>query len=593
MRKTPSHEKIDVGLREDSEDPVTVLSAQDPTTLLDEADQANLFEEKDPATVLSAEQPTISQNPSLEEKSAGGSFQIIADKYRILKKLGSGGISSVYRVQHVHLGKTYALKLLQELKQDSIMRFQQEAKAASMLHHSNIVGVVDFGIHNGTPYMVMDCVEGQTLSQFAKTNSAARDPVKLARLFGEICSALAHAHEAGVVHRDIKPSNIMITQDESLVEHAVVVDFGIAKITKGPESTDSQLTRTGDVFGTPLYMSPEQCRGAAVDARSDIYSLGCVMYELITGRPPFEGDSPYEIIHKQISVAPEPFSNQLRKSKTIQQLETLILRAMAKSPEDRFQYMLEMSSALKAIELGSKASQNMLPHQLKMAVARFKASDRQEAILHFGLVSSTILASILAVVITIFPAELNKTSHQIDFETKIIAQIRKIFTMKKERESSIFKIHKNTVKRDLIYLKNYCSVDKETAAKFEIVSVKTLKAATTLREVGRIRNSVANAATLMEITTNLNNMESTLSATIAAWSQADIEANELANITSIKLEAAKNKLIVMTLLLIASLVLALPVGIILCFLVYLSYNRKKKSAQEGSDPLEKLVLKQK
>lgn len=566
MSKTPSHEKIDVGLREEDEDPVTVMSAEH------------------------APQPGDRRlNISDSENSAA---QIIAEKYRVLTKLGAGGISSVYRVQHVHLGKTYALKLLQELKQDSIMRFQQEAKAASMLHHPNIVGVVDFGIHSGTPYMVMDCVEGLTLSQFAKA-SGHIDPVKLARLFGEICSALAHAHESGVVHRDIKPSNIMITLDEMNVEHAVVVDFGIAKITKGTEDADSQLTRTGDVFGTPLYMSPEQCRGSQVDARSDIYSLGCVMYEILTGHPPFEGDSPYEIIHKQISTAPEPFSNQLRRSRTTQQLESLILRAMAKSPDDRFQYMLEMSSSLKAIEIGSKATQNMLPHQFKMAVARFKASDRQEGILKVGLLISSVLAFFLALIISTFPAELNKTTHQINFETKIISGIREIFTMKVDSKDSIFKIKKNVVKRQLVALKKFCSVDPDTAAKFEIASKKTLRACDTLTDLRDIKQTLTTNSGLLQMATNLTEIEANLSRSINTWSEANQETNELANIASIKAEAAKNKLMLMISLLVASLALSLPVAISLCFLLYLSYTRKKKKGQDTLEPLQTDALKQK
>ncbi len=560
MSKTPSHEKLDVGLREGLEDPVTVLSAEQAPT---------------PVTARSTD----------EGLAVSGSFQIIAEKYMVIKKLGAGGISSVYQVRHVHLEKVYALKLLHELKQDSIMRFHQEAKASSMLHHPNIVGIVDFGIHSGTPYMVMDCVEGLTLSQYLRANGAI-EPTKLARLFGEICSALAHAHESGVVHRDIKPSNIMITLDSMNVEHAVVVDFGIAKITN-QETTDSQLTRTGDVFGTPLYMSPEQCRGSAVvDARSDIYSLGCVMYEIVTGKPPFEGDSPYEIIHKQISAAPQPFSNKLRKLKTIQQLESLILRAMAKSPEDRFQYMLEMASALKAIELGSKSSQNFMPHQVKMAMARFKASDRQEGILQVGLASSAVLAFALALVISTFPMQLNYTNHQIQSFNNILSTIREIFTMRKDR--SIFKIKKSVVTNQLIYLKRYCSVDPDTAAKFEIAARKTLRACGTLREVARIRQEVLNASTLMEITANLNNMEANLSNTVNSWSEANQESIELTNMTSIKLDSAKNKLIIMTSLLVASLLLSLPVAVILCFLLYLSFTRQKRKNQDA-DTFDKLV----
>src|SRR6185369_12938051 len=232
---------------------------------------------------------------------------IIGGRYKILDLIGHGGMGSVYRVEQVQLGKIYALKTL---KADSISdvtwrRFQNEAKAASRLEHANLVKAYDFGlIDERQPYFVMDLVEGESLADRLKRTGPLTVPEALA-LFIPLCFALDYAHKEGIVHRDLKPSNIVLAKKEGKHDlEPKIVDFGIAKIIQTVDGTADALTKTGDVFGTPSYMSPEQCTGGAIDYRTDIYSMGCVMFEALTGSPPFHGESAVALLGQHVGVEP-------------------------------------------------------------------------------------------------------------------------------------------------------------------------------------------------------------------------------------------------------------------------------------------------
>lgn len=221
--------------------------------------------------------------------------------YEFIGEIGSGGMGVIYKAWHSSLKKNVAIKILHQVNQQTVMRFQREAQAASTLRHDNVIAVLDFGATDeGQPYMVMDFVEGKPLSDLINQRGAL--PVDSAlNIFKQICSGIGHAHGKGVVHRDLKPSNVMLSDPDKWNPHVHIVDFGIAKVL-GPEETEAgKLTQTGDVFGSPLYMSPEQCFGKKVDFRSDIYSIGCIMFEVLTGKPPFMGETIMDTMLKQMN----------------------------------------------------------------------------------------------------------------------------------------------------------------------------------------------------------------------------------------------------------------------------------------------------
>ncbi len=230
--------------------------------------------------------------PAAEEFSTG---QIVGGKYKIISLLGRGGIGSVYKVEQIFLAQHFALKTLnsQKASDQLIRRFQNEARAASSLSHPNLVKVIDFGLLDGEqPYLVMDLVEGKTLSEHLKNNGVL-NLEQAVSCFAQVCLGLSYAHDQGVIHRDIKPSNIMISSNQPFGSEGFVkvVDFGIAKLAYAEDGETQSLTTTGEIFGSPLYMSPEQCFGLAVDYRCDIYSLGCVLFESLVGTPPHVGQN--------------------------------------------------------------------------------------------------------------------------------------------------------------------------------------------------------------------------------------------------------------------------------------------------------------
>ncbi len=281
---------------------------------------------------------------------------IVAERYQIVSVLGRGGFGCVYKVLQVLLKKEFALKTLNPINTSeiTILRLQKEAQAASRLHHRNLVRALDFGmLEDNQPYLVMDLVEGPTLSQFLKQNGKASLQTAL-QLFLPLCNALAYAHQQGVVHRDLKPSNVILAADDSGQHQFVpkIVDFGIAKLQSSELSRAMTLTTTGEIFGTPLYMSPEQCMGAGVDGRSDIYALGCMLFETVTGAPPFAGSNPLEIM-MQHGTGVVPSLKEASLGETFPPaLERVINRMLAKEPKDRYQDCAAVETDLAAIARG-------------------------------------------------------------------------------------------------------------------------------------------------------------------------------------------------------------------------------------------------
>src|SRR5881394_3746751 len=268
-------------------------------------------------------------------------------RYVIRRRLGSGGMADVYLAEDQELGRRVALKLLNERHagdEQFVERFRREAQSAAGLNHPNIVSIFDRGRAEGTYYIAMEYLEGRTLKELLVRNGPTPIPIAIdyAR---QILGALAFAHRNGIVHRDIKPHNIVVRKDGRLK----VTDFGIAR------SGASQMTEAGSIVGTAQYLSPEQARGAPVDARSDLYSLGIVLYEMLTGAVPFTGDTPVEIAMKHLSTIPEPPS-KLRED-VPHDLDAVVLRALAKDPDQRYSSAEEMDADLARVARGVAVSQ--------------------------------------------------------------------------------------------------------------------------------------------------------------------------------------------------------------------------------------------
>jgi eukaryotic-like serine/threonine-protein kinase len=281
-------------------------------------------------------------------------------RYVIVRKLGSGGMADVYLAEDQELGRRVALKLLDDRHasdEQFVERFRREAQSAAGLNHPSIVSIFDRGYAEGTYYIAMEFLDGRTLKELLVKNGPTPVPIAIdyAR---QILGALAFAHRNGIVHRDIKPHNIVVGGDGRLK----VTDFGIAR------SGASQMTEAGSIVGTAQYLSPEQARGAPVDPRSDLYSLGIVLYEMLTGRVPFTGETPVEIAMKHLSQVPEPPSKI--RSGVPHDLDAIVMRALAKDPEQRYASAEEMDADLARVARGvavARETEDAMTHVLSGA----------------------------------------------------------------------------------------------------------------------------------------------------------------------------------------------------------------------------------
>ncbi|MGB2954220.1 MAG: protein kinase, partial [Gaiellaceae bacterium] len=267
---------------------------------------------------------------------------VFDDRYRIVRKLGAGGMADVYLAEDQELGRRVAIKILNDrhaADDQFVERFRREAKNAAGLSHPNIVSIYDRGEAEGTYYIAMEYLDGRTLKELIVGRGPA--PVKTAIEYArQILGAIGFAHRNGIVHRDIKPHNVVVAAEGRLK----VTDFGIAR------SGTSQMTEVGSIIGTAQYLSPEQARGAPVDQRSDLYSVGIVLYEMLTGEVPFTGDTPLEIAMKHLSKVPKPPS-ELRPE-IPHDLDLVVIRALAKDPDERYQNAEEMDADLARVARG-------------------------------------------------------------------------------------------------------------------------------------------------------------------------------------------------------------------------------------------------
>lgn len=311
---------------------------------------ANQSVEKKETKTVERPKPSHSEP---EEKSA-----LFLNRYKAICEVGAGGMSRVFKAEDTKDGKLVAVKVLhphllhEGHSKRSTKRFEQEFKATMALGHDNIVRVHDYGFtSDGIPVMVMEYLDGHSLEQLLRADSRLRLSQFLTTFY-QTCAALHHAHSRGVIHRDVKPSNIMMVKNEQNVKIVKLLDFGIAKVLREEDDDDDsnqKLTNTGDVFGSPYYMSPEQCKGETLDARSDIYSLGCVMYQSLMGKRPFEGENAYKTIYMHVNVKPTPFADLRVDISLPPALESVVMKCLEKMPSKRYQTVMELSLELQRL----------------------------------------------------------------------------------------------------------------------------------------------------------------------------------------------------------------------------------------------------
>jgi len=261
--------------------------------------------------------------------------------YRILEKLGEGGMGEVYLAQDTKLNRRVALKFLPaQLASDEEFkeRFKREAQAAAALNHPNIITIHEVAEYENRPYIAMEYVEGESLKKLITKKDLSIN--KVINMAMQICEGLSKAHQSGIVHRDVKPQNILIDKDGRVR----ILDFGLAKLKK-----DAMLTQPGSTVGTVAYMSPEQAQGMEVDQRSDIFSFGVVLYEMITSQLPFKGEHDAAMIYSIIHETPEPLARY--KANVPDELQRMVEKAMEKSPEMRYQHADDLGADLRKLKM--------------------------------------------------------------------------------------------------------------------------------------------------------------------------------------------------------------------------------------------------
>ena len=271
----------------------------------------------------------------------------INDRFQVVQFLGEGGMSKVYKALDRKEQRSFAIKLLKPNVAQSSCPFEQEINIASTLNHPNIVAVYEHGTaDDGTEFALMDYIDGPSLGGILDRDVFMQQD-RATDLFIQICEGLTYAHSQGIVHLDLKPSNILVA--EGVVEIAKITDFGIAKVAA---KNSEPIVETGALVSTLLYVSPERCRGDLIDSRSDIYSLGCMMYEVLTGKAPFQAENPVKTIMKHLQERPYNFADAMKKADISKGLETIVLHCLEKEPRDRYQFAEEIIKDLELVKEG-------------------------------------------------------------------------------------------------------------------------------------------------------------------------------------------------------------------------------------------------
>ncbi|HEY6099664.1 MAG TPA: serine/threonine-protein kinase, partial [Anaeromyxobacter sp.] len=329
--------------------------------------------------------------------------QVIADRYRLLSLLGEGGMGAVYKAEHIRMGKALALKILRgEFASDpgAVERFRSEAQIVSRLSHPHTIAVFDFGeIAPGEGfYLAMEYVPGKDLARILREEGRVSE-ARAARIGQQVLGSLAEAHDAGIVHRDMKPGNVMLMQTRAGEDWAKVLDFGIAKLRdEGPPPAGT--TGAGAIIGTPNYLSPEQARGDALDARADLYSLGAVLYELVAGRPPFVAPNPLAVVSAHLHETPPPLAETAPGISA--RYAAIVHRALEKRPSGRFRSADEMRDALAGLDESAarrsarRPASPVVTGELQIASRDdFREFERQLRVLKRSRVAAPLTAALL------------------------------------------------------------------------------------------------------------------------------------------------------------------------------------------------------
>jgi serine/threonine-protein kinase len=339
--------------------------------------------------------------------------ELLGGQFRVLEKIGTGGMGSVYKAEQPAMNRMVAIKILHPKlagRKDLTSRFRREARAMSQLTHPNTVKVFMYGEleDDGSLYIVMEMLEGRNLNQTVRKEG----PMVVDRAIPvliQVCGALQEAHDLGIVHRDLKPENIFLSKQGGIPDYPKVLDFGLAKVTEQQMQPGSViLTQEGMVFGTPEFMSPEQAQGKTLDARSDIYSLAVILYEVLTGKLPFTARTPMEYIQKHVTDAIIPLSERVPDRKFPKGLDDVLARALQKNPDQRFQTAGEFGEALRPF--GGAAAQALPPvgpvtpnpgGDVKLASQRSpaRASGGPSAKLLAGVAAGCLLAGVLIAIV--------------------------------------------------------------------------------------------------------------------------------------------------------------------------------------------------
>lgn len=319
--------------------------------------------------------------------------KIFQDRYRLIERIGSGGMADVYKAEDTVLSRTVALKVLyRSLAEDPdfVERFRREAKSAASLSHPNIVAIYDWGAQDSTYFIVMEYIDGETVKDRVRRGGALLQSEAI-RIAKDVAAALAYAHKKGVIHRDVKPHNIILT----LEGEVKVTDFGIAR------AGTSTITQTGSILGTAHYISPEQARGEEVGQASDIYSLGVVLYEMLTGHVPFDGENPVSVALKQIEE--RPLLPSLVNREITVDIEKVVMKCMAKDPSLRYQNADGMRDDLSRVEAGSPVAAP--PAETTMVIAQpnlKKPKEKRRRVVAITLVALFLLAAAFGIGLAIF-----------------------------------------------------------------------------------------------------------------------------------------------------------------------------------------------
>ena len=289
-----------------------------------QAGDAVIFCPKDGAR-LAGEEDSAEVKARLSDPLVGAT---VVGRYKVVRRIGEGGMGVVYEAEHIALGKHVALKVLRDdftRKADLVERFKQEARSASIIGHENIIDVSDFGItEGGGIFFAMELLRGEDLADVLQRET--RLPLdRTVRIVGQMCRALHAAHQKGIIHRDLKPENVFLVQKEERRDVVKVLDFGIAKMTT-LDAEGRRLTQTGVIFGTPEYMAPEQARGQTLDLRVDIYATGVMLYEMLAGQVPFTGESFMAILTQHLFSEPRPLSVVAPDVKVPKAIESVIVK---------------------------------------------------------------------------------------------------------------------------------------------------------------------------------------------------------------------------------------------------------------------------